>query len=354
MRILVATDAWRPQVNGVVRTYEHVLARAALYGAEISLLTPDDFLTVPCPSYPEIRLALPGFVRAAEKLDAAGADAVHIATEGPIGLMTRSWCLSNRVPFTTCFHTRFPDYVKARCGFPRRWTYAMLRRFHNAGAGVMVATESLARELESRGFRRLRHWSRGVDTELFRPRPVRQFGTDRPVLLYVGRVAVEKNLEAFLRLDTPGRKVVVGDGPQLGQLRAAHPDVLFTGIKLGHELAACYASADVFVFPSRTDTFGMVLLEAMASGLPIAAYPVMGPIDLVTPGETGCLSEDLGSAVRQALTLDRTRIRRCALAYSWEDATRAFVAINKAAAMAQGEAQAVEKPIGLARRPEAV
>lgn len=324
MRILVATDAWRPQVNGVVRTYERLIDEVAALGVEIAVLTPDEFRTVPCPTYPEIRLALPRYGYVIDRLDTMKPDAVHIATEGPIGWMVRGYCRRRRIPFTTSFHTRFPDYVQSRIGFPASWSWAVLRTFHNAGAGVMVATPSLASELGGRGFKRILPWTRGVDTDLFRPRDVRRFGP-APVFIYVGRVAVEKNIEAFLALDLPGTKVVVGTGPLLDSLKGRYPGVIFAGRQEGEALAECYASADVFVFPSRTDTFGIVLLEAMASGLPVAAYPVTGPIDNVRSGVTGVLDEDLGVAARAALAIDRGAVRARAMELGWESCARLFV-----------------------------
>jgi glycosyltransferase involved in cell wall biosynthesis len=334
MRILVATDAWRPQINGVVRTYERVLAELDTLGVETAVLAPDEFRTFPCPTYPEIRLAVPGYSHVVARLDLVRPDAVHIATEGPVGWMARAYCLKRNIPFTTSFHTRFPDYLKARFGFPVNWTYALQRLFHNAGAGMMVATDSLARDLDRRGFRRIFPWTRGVDTQLFRPRHTRSFG-EGTVFLYVGRVAVEKNLPAFLDLDLPGRKVVVGVGPMLDELRARYPGVLFTGALSGDDLAEAYASADVFVFPSRTDTFGMVLLEAMASGLPVAAYPVTGPIDLVQPTLSGFLDEDLGRAARSALALDRSAIRGVAERFGWQACARLFLQNIEAAVLAK-------------------
>jgi len=325
MRILVATDAWHPQVNGVVRTYERVAQELKALGIELSVLAPHEFRNVACPTYSEIRLAVPGWRRLTQRLLAEKPDAVHIATEGPIGWMARSYCRARAIPFTTSFHTRFPEYLAQRFAIPTSWTTAVLRRFHSAGSGLMVATPSLARELEAQGFARVMPWTRGVDTELFRPRPVRHFGGG-PVFIYVGRIAAEKSIEAFLALDLPGRKVVVGGGPQLAELKARYPDALFTGKKTDAALAECYASADVFVFPSRTDTFGMVLLEAMASGVPIAALPVTGPKDIVTPGETGVLSESLREAALAALSLDRARVRAKALEFSWENAARLFLA----------------------------
>lgn len=337
MKVLVATDAWHPQVNGVVRTYERLTEEAAVLGCEITVLTPSEFNTVPCPTYPEIRLALPGYNYIIERLDLIDPDAVHIATEGPIGWMVRRYCKKRGVPFTTSFHTRFPEYVSSRFGLPASWIYAWQRHFHNAGEGMMVASPSLARDLEQRGFRRLMPWTRGVDTELFRPRDVRRFGSDRPVFIYVGRVAIEKNIEAFLGLDLDGHKVVVGTGPMLETFKAQYTDVTFTGKLTGEALAEAYASADVFVFPSLTDTFGIVLLEAMASGVPVAAYPVTGPIDNVEAGVTGVLDGDLATAARGALALDRSAVRQGALTYSWENAARLFISnIEKALFARQG------------------
>lgn len=349
MRILVATDAWRPQVNGVVRTYECLAEEVTQLGAELVLLTPDEFHTLPCPTYPEIRLAVPGYAYTVERIGVIKPDAVHIATEGPVGWMTRSYCLRRSIPFTTSFHTRFPEYLASRFGIPAGLTYGIQRRFHNAGAGMMVATPSLAADLEARGFQRVMPWTRGADTNVYRPRGVRLFGAG-PVLLYVGRVAIEKNIEAFLRLAVPGRKVVVGSGPQLDELRVRYPDVLFTGKKTGEELAQCYASADVFVFPSRTDTFGIVLLEAMASGLPVAAYPVTGPLDLVVPGVSGHLSEDLGEAIRRALEINPADVRAKALEFSWQSAARLFLANIETALFARQGRRVPARRMGLARR----
>ncbi len=324
MRILIATDAWKPQVNGVVRTYEQLAEHIGELGSEVVFLTPSQFRTLPCPTYPEIQLALPGWSYLVERIKLVAPDAIHIATEGPVGWMTRAYCLNRRIPFTTSYHTRFPDYLTARFSIPTSWTWAAQRLFHNASAGTMVATASLGDELTSRGFQHIMSWTRGVNTDLFRPRPTRLFG-DEPVFLYVGRVAVEKNIEAFLKLDLPGRKVVVGGGPQLETLKSAYPETIFTGKKIGEDLAQCYASADVFVFPSRTDTFGVVLLEAMASGLPVAAYPVTGPVDLVTPGKTGILSDDLQQAALQALKLENAHVCTKAREFGLDNTARLFL-----------------------------
>jgi glycosyltransferase involved in cell wall biosynthesis len=350
MRILVATDAWHPQVNGVVRTYERLALELEALDVELSVLAPHEFRNVPCPTYPEIRLAVPGWALVARRFQSEKPDAVHIATEGPIGWMVRRYCRARAIPFTTSFHTRFPEYLAERFAMPTGWTTAVLRRFHNAGHGLMAATPSLARELEAQGFERVMPWTRGVDTGLFRPRPVRHFGAD-PVFIYVGRIAAEKNIEAFLELDLPGRKVVVGGGPQLAELQARYPDVLFTGKKTGEALAECYASADVFVFPSRTDTFGMVLLEAMASGLPVAALPVTGPVDIVTPGETGVLADDLRAAALGALRLDRAQVRARAAEFGWDHAARLFLANVTSACLKEPARAQTLRMLRLAKTP---
>jgi glycosyltransferase involved in cell wall biosynthesis len=324
MRILIATDAWHPQVNGVVRTYERLAQEAEKLGFELVFLAPSAFLTLPCPTYPEIRLSLTTPRAIARHFEEAKPDFIHVATEGPIGLMARSYCRQMKRPFTTSYHTRFPEYLAARMPVPERWCYALQRRFHNGAAGTFVATRSLYSELAARGFERLMLWSRGVDTELFRPRQVRLFG-EQPVFLYVGRIAVEKNIKAFLDLPLPGRKVLVGSGPQAAELQRRYPDALFTGPKQGEELALAYSSADVFVFPSLTDTFGLVLLEALASGVPVAAYPASGPKDVLTDPTAGLLSVDLGQAALAALDLDRTAARAHALRFSWENSARQFV-----------------------------
>ncbi|MFD0987661.1 glycosyltransferase family 4 protein [Methyloligella solikamskensis] len=324
MKVLVATDAWYPQVNGVVCTYERLAKEIARRGEVLHFLTPQDFRTVPCPTYPEIRLALTRPRKIARAIEEIAPDFIHIATEGPVGLMTRRYCITRKRPFTTSYHTRFPEYVSARLPIPLKLGYMFERWFHGRAAGTFVATPSLASQLEEEGFERLMYWSRGVDTELFRPRPVRLFG-DEPVFLYVGRIAVEKNIEAFLNLDLPGRKVLTGGGPQAAELEKRYPDAIFTGPKHGEELAEIYASADVFVFPSLTDTFGLVLLEAMASGVPVAAYPVCGPKDVVTDPTAGALHEDLRQATLAALDLKGEDARDHALKFSWEASADQFL-----------------------------
>lgn len=324
MRLALVTDAWRPQTNGVVTTLTRTLEQLERLGHVTRAVAPAEFRTFPCPTYPEIRLALFPGRRLARLLEEFSPDAIHIATEGPLGQAARGWCLEQRMPFTTSYHTQFPQYIRARFPIPERWSYAFLRRFHGSAARVMVATPHIRRDLEKRGFTNLVIWTRGVDVELFRPRSLDYLPGRRPIALYAGRVAVEKNLDAFLSLKLPGTKYVVGGGPALDELKARHPDVVFTGYRYGEELASHLAAADVFVFPSRTDTFGLVLLEAMACGVPVAAFPVAGPIDVVKRGVTGCLHEDLATAVAGALELRREDCRRYALGFTWERATAQF------------------------------
>jgi glycosyltransferase involved in cell wall biosynthesis len=326
MRIVVVTDAWYPQVNGVVRTMNTVGSLLLRSGHEVTFVTPQMFRTFPCPTYPEIRLSLNAGRRIGELIEAAAPDAIHISTEGPLGVAARRWCLRAGVPFTTAFHTKFPDYVYARFRIPVGWSWAVMRWFHGPSSGVMVATPSMRVELEGQGIENTRLWTRGVDLELFRPRGKDLFDhLPRPVALYVGRVAVEKNIEAFLGLDLDGSKVVVGDGPQRKQLQAKYPSVLFAGARHGEDLARHFSAADVFVFPSLTDTFGLVLLEAMASGLPVAAYPVAGPVDVVTDPRAGVLDDDLAVAARCALTLSGADARSHAMGFSWEKCTDMFL-----------------------------
>jgi len=326
MRILISTDAWAPQVNGVVRTLEKTSEELTRMGHEVRFVTPQGFWTVPMPTYPEIRLAMFTRPKVGQIIEEFQPDRIHISTEGTLGLSMRRNCMQRRLPFTTSFHTRFPEYIRARFGIPAALPYAGLKWFHGPASAVMVATRSLESELKSRGFRNLRLWSRGVDTQHFRPRDKSWLNLPRPVFLYVGRVAVEKSIEDFLRLDLPGSKLVVGDGPLLEDLRILYPEVTFAGPKFGEELARHYAAGDVFVFPSRTDTFGLVVLEALASGLPVAAYPVQGPRDIIGDSPTvGSLNEDLHAAALRCLTLDPAACRAFALGYSWEACTKQFV-----------------------------
>ena len=325
MRILVATDAWHPQVNGVVRTLTHMAAAANAFGVEVSFLTPQSFRTVAMPSYPDLRLALPGRANIARLIADARPDSIHIATEGPIGLLVRRYCRQHRLPFTTSFHTRFPEYISARLPIPESWIWAALRRFHGASQAVMAATPALASELRTRGFRNVVLWPRGVDAGQFHPRAAVDLGLPRPVFLCVGRVAVEKNLEAFLELNLPGTKVIVGDGPARAALARNYPQAVFLGARQGEELAQAYAAADVFVFPSKTDTFGLVLLEALASGLPVAAFPVTGPRDVIGNHPVGALNEDLRIACLAAVTISPQACLEFAKRHTWEASARAFV-----------------------------
>lgn len=330
MHVLVATDAFDPLVNGVVRSLDALASTAPALGSSVSFLEPRAFRTLPMPTYPEIRLALVRGSAVGDRLDTlrrAGnpVDHIHIATEGPIGLSVRRFCLHYGLPFTTSYHTQFPDYVAARFPIPRSVTYALLRRFHNAGSGIMVSTPTLANDLGSRGFMRLMRWSRGVDLGLFNPAKRAPWELPRPIFLYAGRVAPEKNLRDFLALDLPGSKVVIGDGPSLASLRQTYPTAHFLGVKKGDDLAKSFASADAFVFPSRTDTFGMVLLEAMASGLPVAAFPVAGPLDVVGTSGAGVLDADLREACLAALAIPPETARRHAESFTWMEATRQFL-----------------------------
>jgi glycosyltransferase involved in cell wall biosynthesis len=325
MRIALVTDAWFPQINGVVRTLSRVVEELRAMGHEVEVISPERFRTLPCPSYPEIRLAvLPGR-KVRRWLDAFAPDAIQIATEGPLGLAARRYCVNRGLPFTSAYHTKFPEYIRARAPIPLAAGYRFMRWFHSASKGLMVSTATLQRDLEARGFVNVKRWTRGVDTKLFRPRDKDFLGFARPIFLYVGRVAVEKNIEAFLNLDLPGTKVVVGDGPARVALARRHTDTRFLGAKHGEELAQHYAAGDVFVFPSRTDTFGLVLLEALASGLPVAAYPVPGPLDVINGHDVGVLDDDLGAAAARALDIPSQRCRAFALEFSWRRSAEQFL-----------------------------
>ncbi len=325
MHILVVTDAWKPQVNGVVRSLESVARALREIGTRIDFLTPQVFATVPLPTYAEIRLALatPGAV--AKWIEAVAPEHIHIATEGPLGLAARRYCLRNKRIFTTSYHTRFPEYISARVRIPEGITYTWLRRFHNAGYGIMVATKSIADDLENRGFQRLMRWSRGVDHSLFNPSKAATLDLPRPIFLFAGRLAPEKNLEAFLALDLPGSKLIAGDGPSRRALQASYPDAHFLGMKDPGALAGYYAASDVFVFPSRTDTFGVVLIEALACGLPVAALPVPGPLDVIGASGAGVLDWDVRTACLAALAIPREKAREHALTFTWANSARQFL-----------------------------
>jgi glycosyltransferase involved in cell wall biosynthesis len=327
-RIIIVSDAWHPQVNGVVRSIEMTSRELDKMGFETVMISPQLFRSVPCPSYPEIRLSLCSARSVGRKIEEAQPAFVHIATEGPLGYAARAWCRRKGMPFSTSYHTRFPEYVAARYPVPLTLLYGIMRRFHNAGSGCMVATKSLENDLAAHGFRNLMRWSRGIDGALFHPREKqeRPFGLPRPIFMTVGRVAIEKNLPAFLDLELPGSKVVVGDGPDLEKLKAHYPDVHFTGVKFGEELSAAYAEADVFVFPSKTDTFGNTILEALSSGVPVAAYPVMGPIDIIGDHpQAGALNDDLRQACLDALPLKGEDAHALSETFTWEAATRQFL-----------------------------
>lgn len=335
-RILIVTDAWRPQINGVVRTLERLAEELVKLGETVEFLTPLEFRTVPCPTYPEIRLSLTRQRTVARRIAEIDPDHIHIATEGPLGLISRRIALKTGRGYTTSYHTRFPEYLRARLPVPLAWSYAWLRRFHNAADGCLVATDSLKEELAGKGFRNLLIWSRGVDTDKFYPREGRPLDLPRPVFLHVGRVAVEKNIEAFLKLDLPGSKLVVGGGPQLDELRARYPEVTFTGPKTGEELFALFSMGDVFVFPSLTDTFGNVVVEALASGVPVAAFPVTGPKDIIGDSGAGRLDRDLRQAALDCLALKRETARAHALTFSWEASARQFMDCLRTAKAARG------------------
>lgn len=326
MKVMIVTDAWSPQVNGVVRTLSTTRREMEAMGHRVEILSPLEFKTLPCPTYPDIRLSMLPGKAVARRIHEFGPQALHIATEGPLGVAARRYAIKHKVPFTTAYHTRFPEYVRARIGIPLAWTYRFLRWFHGPAHAVMAPTPAVKRDLESFGFDNIVLWSRGVDLEVFRIQESHRLNTEHPIFLYVGRVAVEKNVEAFLQLDLPGSKWVVGDGPALASLRAKFPQAHYLGVLTQTQLAEVYAAADVFVFPSKTDTFGLVLLEAMACGLPIAAYPVTGPIDVLgDESSAGVMHHDLQVACLEALKLDRRHARAHAERFSWRAATEQFM-----------------------------
>ena len=327
MRIAIATDAWSPQVNGVVRTLQAVCAELGAMGHEVCVIAPDQFFTLPCPSYPEIRLALTTHAGVGRRIARFGAEAIHIATEGPVGLAARRHCLGRGLAFTSAYHTQFPDYIAERTGMPADWFWRYIRWFHGPSAAVLASTPSVEAILEVRGVGPVVRWGRGVDLDLFTPDRTPHpalTGLPRPIQLYVGRVAVEKNIEAFLGCDTPGTKVVVGDGPARAALARSHPAARFLGALHGEALAAAYAGADVFVFPSRTDTFGLVMIEALACGLPVAAYPVTGPIDILDPASSA-MDIDLVRAINGALACDRKAATAYGASFGWRRSAEQFV-----------------------------
>ena len=326
MKIMIITDAWEPQVNGVVRTLKHTRAELTAMGHEVQMITPLEFKTIPCPTYPDISLSLFPGKTVAKKIKDFAPDAMHIATEGPLGISARAYAVKNNLPFSTAYHTRFPEYVKARTGIPLALTYAFLRWFHGPSMAVMAPTIVVKQDLEKYGFTNVVLWSRGVDLSIFKMQESKALNTAHPIFLYVGRVAVEKNINAFLEIDLPGSKWVVGDGPAMAAIREKHPEVNYLGVLQQEELAKVYAAADVFVFPSKTDTFGLVLLEAMACGTPVAAYPVTGPIDVLGDSQAGAMHDDLRIACMQALKIPREVARAHAEKFSWRAASEEFAA----------------------------
>ena len=329
MHVLIITDAWSPQVNGVVRTLQTTQHQLERLGHRVTVIGPDRFWTVPCPGYGEIRLSVHVRRKLWSMLDRAarqGIDCVHIATEGPLGWGARGWCLKRQIAYTTSCHTRFPEYIRLRAPIPLKWSYAWLHRFHSPATRTLVRSQSQWDALSQRGFEHLAIWPGGVDTELFQPRPKRH-EFPGPVAMYVGRVAAEKSIEDFLAAPFEGSQVVVGDGPSRAALQAKYPNAIFTGFRHGQALAQALNEADVFVFPSKTDTLGLVMLEAMACGVPVAAYPVCGPKDVVQPGHTGILHDDLAQAMRQAQHLDGHACRQYAEQFSWMASTQRFLTL---------------------------
>jgi glycosyltransferase involved in cell wall biosynthesis len=310
-RLALVTDAWRPQTNGVVNTLVRLVKHLEAQGTDVLVISPDAHFTMPLPSYPEIRVALDPW-KAIKRIRDFAPSAVHVATEGPLGFWTIGWLRRHGLRFTTSFHTRYAEYLSARLPVPLEWGYRLVRWFHARAQHTLVSSMSLLRELEGRRVgHHLVHWPRGVDAEIFHPRHRRDelYDLPRPIWLYVGRIAIEKSLEDFLALPLPGSKVVVGDGPSREGLQRRFPDVIWRGYRYGDDLSAHFASADCFVFPSRTETFGNVLLEAMASGLPVASVPAPGPVDLVQEGVNGAIGDDLLDACRRAVRCGRTEAR---------------------------------------------
>jgi glycosyltransferase involved in cell wall biosynthesis len=326
LRIAIVSDAWRPQINGVVRTIATVSQLLRAEGHDVEVFGPDRFHTLPCPTYPEIRLSLFPAAGLAHMLKMFAPDAIHLVTEGPLGWAARAFCRRRDIAFTTAYHTRFPEYVRARIRVPLSWSYAFVRRFHAPSAAVLVVAQSIRDELTQRGFHNLAPWSRGVDIAAFHPRPRTETEAARPIWLYAGRVAIEKNIKAFLDLDLPGTKWVVGGGPQLKELKRHYQDAHFFGSVDTEELSRRYAEADCFVFPSRTDTFGLVMVEALASGVPVAGYPVPGPLDVVTVPGVGAVDEDLRAACLAAVQGDPAACRRHAETFTWERCAEQFLA----------------------------
>jgi len=345
MKVAIVTDAWEPQVNGVVTTMRNTRDHAAKLGHQVQMITPDQFRSIPCPMYEEIRLSLKPYRKLAQMLEAGQPDVIHVATEGPLGAAANKYCTRNGIPFTSSLHTRFPEYIRMRAPVPLNVSYYYLRNFHKAAQNTLVRTASQKTELEQRGFKNLRVWPGAVDTSLFTFRGKDALSLPRPISMYMGRVSVEKGLDDFLQLELPGTKVIVGGGPDLDRLKSRYADTVFTGPRFGEELARILSAADVFVFPSRTDTFGLCMLEAMACGVPVAAYPVPGPLDVVVNRSTGILDRDLKRAILQALTLDGDACIEFALEHSWENSTNRFLALQTPI---RGQPKNVAVPSGFA------
>ena len=353
MRLAIVTDAWAPQTNGVVTTLANTVRHLEEMGHEVVPVTPEGFRTIPCPGYREIRLSVRCRRRVAQMLDAAAPDTVHVATEGPLGLAARAWCRDNDFPFVSSLHTRFPEYIRLRAPVPLSLSYAWLRRFHAPAQTTLVRSKTQREELTARGFKHLKLWPGAVDTTLFRPRGKRALCLPRPISMYMGRVAVEKGLDDFLRLSLPGSKVVIGGGPDLGRLQEDYPNAHFLGPKYGEELAQLLSAADVFVFPSRTDTLGLVMLEAMACGVPVAAYPVPGPQDVVRDGYTGALDDNLESAVFRALGVNPQACVEFAAEHDWRRSTERFLRAQQPRDSGTVKVAAPAAPAGLSERPRA-
>lgn len=345
MKLALVTDAWAPQVSGVVTTMANTARLLAEFGHEVRVISPDGFRTMPCPGYAEIRLSLKPKRNVFRMLDAFAPEALHIATEGPLGHAARRWCLDNDFPFATSYHTQFPEYIRLRAPIPLRASYAWLRRFHRPAHVTLVRTKTQKTLMKARGFTHLKVWPGAVDTQVFRPRGKEALCLPRPIAMYMGRVAIEKGLDAFLGLELPGSQVVIGGGPDLARLRQSYPEAHFLGPKFGEELASLLSAADVFVFPSRTDTLGLVMLEAMACGVPVAAFPVPGPLDVIKEGSTGAMDEDLAAAVYRALRLDGEACIEFAQYHSWQRSTERFLQLQRPTPAAAGAQTATEEDL---------
>jgi glycosyltransferase involved in cell wall biosynthesis len=324
-KILIVTDAWYPQVNGVVKTLSYLVKELKKQKHEVHLITPQEFLTLPCPTYPEIRLSINAYPKIYNKIKEINANIIHIATEGPLGFFARRYCIKNNIKFTTSLHTKFAEYINERIYIPVNIGYTFLRYFHKPSNKVLVTTKNMEKELINRNFKNLVVWTRGVNPNIFGKIKKAEIPKQAPIFIYVGRVAIEKNIEAFLDVDIQGSKVVVGAGPQLDELKRKYKDVLFTGMLEEKEVAAYLAASDVFVFPSKTDTFGIVIIEALAAGIPVAAYPVTGPLDILQNTKVDCLDLDLKTSMIKALKIKKKDCKDVAKQYTWENCAKIFM-----------------------------